>query len=73
MCMVDFGLAKRLDENNGGLKTFCGTPPYFAPEVRRLGPVHVCLYVCIYPCVSLLVLLNIVLSLIELYCANYDV
>jgi serine/threonine protein kinase len=28
----DFGLAKSTNEN-GGLKTFCGTPQYFAPEV----------------------------------------
>jgi serine/threonine protein kinase len=28
----DFGLAKSTDEN-GGLKTYCGTPQYFAPEI----------------------------------------
>lgn len=32
--ITDFGLAKRADEN-GGLKTFCGTPQYFAPEVLQ--------------------------------------
>ena len=30
--LTDFGLAKRA--NQEGLKTFCGTPQYFAPEVR---------------------------------------
>ena len=29
--LTDFGLAKRA--NQEGLKTFCGTPQYFAPEV----------------------------------------
>ena len=29
--LTDFGLAKRA--NQDGLKTFCGTPQYFAPEV----------------------------------------
>ena len=29
--ITDFGLAKRA--NKEGLKTFCGTPQYFAPEV----------------------------------------
>jgi serine/threonine protein kinase len=31
--LIDFGLAKSMDES-GGLKTFCGTPQYFAPEVN---------------------------------------
>ena len=31
--LTDFGLAKSLTED--GLKTFCGTPQYFAPEVLR--------------------------------------
>eukprot|EP00604_Paraphysomonas_vestita_P001525 CAMPEP_0174817924 /NCGR_PEP_ID=MMETSP1107-20130205/484_1 /TAXON_ID=36770 /ORGANISM="Paraphysomonas vestita, Strain GFlagA" /LENGTH=348 /DNA_ID=CAMNT_0016029073 /DNA_START=2901 /DNA_END=3947 /DNA_ORIENTATION=+ len=30
--VTDFGLAKSTTEN-GGLKTYCGTPQYFAPEV----------------------------------------
>ena len=30
---LDFGLAKSTNEN-GGLKTYCGTPQYFAPEVQ---------------------------------------
>ncbi|KAK1735644.1 FHA domain-containing CAMK family serine/threonine-protein kinase [Skeletonema marinoi] len=30
--LTDFGLAKNLED---GLKTFCGTPQYFAPEVLR--------------------------------------
>jgi serine/threonine protein kinase len=29
--VTDFGLAKKA--NREGLKTFCGTPQYFAPEV----------------------------------------
>jgi serine/threonine protein kinase len=29
--ITDFGLAKRTSQE--GLKTFCGTPQYFAPEV----------------------------------------
>ncbi len=37
MKITDFGLAKRT--NQDGLKTFCGTPQYFAPEVlRRKSP-----------------------------------
>lgn len=31
--ITDFGLAKRATSE--GLKTFCGTPQYFAPEVLR--------------------------------------
>ena len=31
--ITDFGLAKRT--NQEGLKTFCGTPQYFAPEVLK--------------------------------------
>ena len=31
--ITDFGLAKRT--NQDGLKTFCGTPQYFAPEVLK--------------------------------------
>ena len=31
--ITDFGLAKRT--NKDGLRTFCGTPQYFAPEVLR--------------------------------------
>ena len=31
--LTDFGLAKSITED--GLKTFCGTPQYFAPEVLR--------------------------------------
>jgi serine/threonine protein kinase len=31
--ITDFGLAKRTDRE--GLKTFCGTPQYFAPEVLK--------------------------------------
>lgn len=35
--ITDFGLAKRT--NQEGLKTFCGTPQYFAPEVlKRKSP-----------------------------------
>ncbi len=30
--VTDFGLAKKA--NREGLKTFCGTPQYFAPEVK---------------------------------------
>lgn len=33
MKITDFGLAKRATSE--GLKTFCGTPQYFAPEVLR--------------------------------------
>jgi hypothetical protein len=29
--LTDFGLAKKASQE--GLKTFCGTPQYFAPEV----------------------------------------
>ena len=37
--LTDFGLAKKADHD--GLKTFCGTPQYFAPEVlRRKGTVN---------------------------------
>jgi serine/threonine protein kinase len=32
--IIDFGLAKKLGEN-GKLKTICGTPQYFAPEVLQ--------------------------------------
>lgn len=32
--LTDFGLAKAIDEDDG-LKTFCGTPQYFAPEVLQ--------------------------------------
>ena len=31
--ITDFGLAKRTGHD--GLKTFCGTPQYFAPEVLQ--------------------------------------
>jgi serine/threonine protein kinase len=31
--ITDFGLAKKA--NQEGLKTFCGTPQYFAPEVLK--------------------------------------
>lgn len=31
--ITDFGLAKRITSD--GLKTFCGTPQYFAPEVLQ--------------------------------------
>jgi serine/threonine protein kinase len=34
--VTDFGLAKKA--NREGLKTFCGTPQYFAPEVSPLYP-----------------------------------
>ncbi len=34
--ITDFGLAKKIDDSSGGnLKTFCGTPQYFAPEVLQ--------------------------------------
>ena len=33
MKITDFGLAKKA--NKDGLKTFCGTPQYFAPEVLK--------------------------------------
>ena len=33
MKLTDFGLAKRTTRD--GLKTFCGTPQYFAPEVLK--------------------------------------
>jgi serine/threonine protein kinase len=37
--ITDFGLAKKASQD--GLKTFCGTPQYFAPEVlRRKGSVR---------------------------------
>jgi serine/threonine protein kinase len=32
--ITDFGLAKS-SEDSGGLKTYCGTPHYFAPEVQN--------------------------------------
>lgn len=32
--LTDFGLAKKVDES-GKMKTFCGTPQYFAPEVLQ--------------------------------------
>mmetsp|Transcript_17191 Transcript_17191/g.28765 ORF Transcript_17191/g.28765 Transcript_17191/m.28765 type:complete len:656 (-) Transcript_17191:190-2157(-) len=32
--ITDFGLAKSTDDR-GGLKTYCGTPQYFAPEVQN--------------------------------------
>ena len=32
LILLDFGLAKST-EDSGGLKTYCGTPQYFAPEV----------------------------------------
>ena len=35
--VTDFGLAKKA--NREGLKTFCGTPQYFAPEVHFCGDV----------------------------------
>lgn len=35
--ITDFGLAKSSDDS-GGLKTFCGTPHYFAPEVQNQQP-----------------------------------
>lgn len=38
--LTDFGLAKRA--NQEGLKTFCGTPQYFAPEVRTYVRMYVC-------------------------------
>ena len=39
MKITDFGLAKRATSE--GLKTFCGTPQYFAPEVlRRRNTTH---------------------------------
>lgn len=33
--IIDFGLAKVIDEKEGGAKTYCGTPQYFAPEVME--------------------------------------
>jgi serine/threonine protein kinase len=33
--LTDFGLAKAINGDEDGLKTFCGTPQYFAPEVLR--------------------------------------
>lgn len=33
--ITDFGLAKAVSGNEDGLKTFCGTPQYFAPEVLK--------------------------------------
>lgn len=33
--ITDFGLAKKLDSEKGEMKTFCGTPQYFAPEVLQ--------------------------------------
>ena len=33
--LTDFGLAKHTTKE--GLKTFCGTPQYFAPEVSYCG------------------------------------
>ena len=40
--LTDFGLAKRA--NQEGLKTFCGTPQYFAPEVRTYAHTHIRTY-----------------------------
>lgn len=42
--LTDFGLAKRA--NQEGLKTFCGTPQYFAPEVCTY--VHTYVHVIIH-------------------------
>jgi serine/threonine protein kinase len=33
--ITDFGLAKAVNGNDDVLKTFCGTPQYFAPEVLK--------------------------------------
>jgi serine/threonine protein kinase len=33
--ITDFGLAKAVHGNEDALKTFCGTPQYFAPEVLK--------------------------------------
>jgi serine/threonine protein kinase len=38
--VTDFGLAKKADGD--GLKTFCGTPQYFAPEVGVLDKLSIC-------------------------------
>ena len=41
--MTDFGLAKKASQE--GLKTFCGTPQYFAPEVNTVFYCLFCLIV----------------------------
>ena len=33
--LTDFGLAAKIDPEQGGLKGFAGTPEYMAPEVVR--------------------------------------
>lgn len=44
--LTDFGLAKRA--NQEGLKTFCGTPQYFAPEVCTNAHTYIRTYVNAY-------------------------
>lgn len=34
--LLDFGLAKQFDANLSKLKSYCGTPQYFSPEVKML-------------------------------------
>ena len=57
--LTDFGLSKDDVSDPRGATTFCGTPEYLAPEVRRgrraRARARVCVCVCV--CVNVLVCL----------------